>query len=117
MWGKEKKEAFPYNEVTIKLEELLIFFFTLFFLFFFQFKFFFVIVNKNIFFCKFYIASPGNLNTMHVCARVYVCTNVDKVLDFKVHEVKNWHKYPHVIHLGLWVATIYCLNYFADGLR
>lgn len=51
------------------------------------------------------------------CVHVYVCTNMDKVLDFKVHEVKNWHKYPHVIHLSSWVATIYCLNYFADGLR
>lgn len=69
------------------------------------------------FFCRYCGVSPRNTNAMHVCAHVYVCTNVDKVLDFKVHEVKNWHKYPHVLHLGLWVTTIYCLNYFADGLR
>lgn len=76
-----------------------------------------VFENKNIFFCKCYSVSPRNTNTVRVHAHVYVCTNVDKVLDFKVHEVKNWHKYPHVLHLGLWVTTIYCLNYFADGLR
>lgn len=51
------------------------------------------------------------------CVHVYFCTNLGKVLDFKVHEGKIWHKYPHVIHLSLCVTTIYCLNYFADGLR
>lgn len=63
--------------------------------------------------CKYPTASPRNTT----CVHIYVCTNGDKVLDFKVHEVKNWHKYPHVIHLSLWVARIYSLSYFADGLR
>lgn len=69
------------------------------------------------FFCKCCSASPRSTSTVCMCTLVYFCTNPGKVLDFKVHGGKIWHKYPHVIHLSLCVTTIYCLNYFADGLR
>lgn len=72
---------------------------------------------NGFFFCKCCSASPRGTNTVCMCTHVYFCTNPGKVLDFKVHEGKIWHKYPHVIHLSLCVTTIYCLNYFADGLR
>lgn len=71
----------------------------------------------NVFFCKCCSASPRSTNTVYMCTHVYFCTNPGKVLDFKVHEGKIWHKYPPVIHLSLCVTTIYCLNYFADGLK
>lgn len=66
------------------------------------------------FFCKCCSASPRNTNTMYMCTHVYFCTNPGKVLDFKVHEGRFG---TNVIHLSLCVTTIYCLNYFADGLR
>lgn len=106
--GREKEESSLFNEIAVKLEELLTFFSPYFIISL-------IFYQKMIGMC--FSASPRSPNTVYMCTRVYFCTNPGKVLHFKVHRGKIWHKYPHVIHLSLCVTTIYCLNYFADGLR
>lgn len=109
--GREKEESSPFNEIAV-VGRAIVFFSLLYYFSDFLFE-----DDMNVFFCRCCSASPRITNTVYMCTHVYFCTNPGKVLDFKVHEGKIWHKYPHVIHLSLCVTTIYCLNYFADGLR